>query len=289
MDIDRVRYFLIFAETGSLVKASEVLHVSQPALSKALRLLETEVGMKLVQTEGRGLKLTNEGMSFKLATTNLLNEWTAIPDKVKGMNIHAPTRLGSFEVFTTYFLKKVVDFVELDTLEIHELMPGHLENALANGQVDIGITYAPIPKAGVEFTEIIKIQMGVFGFNKYQKLDFSSLPFVIPLKPAQGIPSKVMGLDGWPDHKYPRNVKFRVTMMESALELCRMGKAVAYLPKFIVDLHNANLRAEFKLHEVSHPLPKNKTLQSVYLIKKSGHKESKLERQLAKAIRSLDA
>lgn len=35
MDIDRVRYFTVFAETGSVVKASEILHISQPALSIA--------------------------------------------------------------------------------------------------------------------------------------------------------------------------------------------------------------------------------------------------------------
>ncbi len=54
MDIDRVRYFNVFAETGSLVKASEILHISQPALSKALRLLAVEVGAKLLESDGRG-------------------------------------------------------------------------------------------------------------------------------------------------------------------------------------------------------------------------------------------
>ena len=65
MDIDRVRYFLTFVDTGSLVKASEVLHVSQPALSKALKVLEVEVGLKLLEADGRGLKLTESGKRFR--------------------------------------------------------------------------------------------------------------------------------------------------------------------------------------------------------------------------------
>jgi DNA-binding transcriptional LysR family regulator len=74
MDIDRIRYFCTFADTGSLVRASELLRVSQPALSKALRLLEAEVGCKLMEPDGRGLRLTESGRQLKAAAHPLLNQ-----------------------------------------------------------------------------------------------------------------------------------------------------------------------------------------------------------------------
>jgi DNA-binding transcriptional LysR family regulator len=288
MDIDRVRYFHVFAETGSLVRASEVLHISQPALSKALRLLEAEVGMELLQPDGRGLKLTDAGRNFQKETSGLLRLWLDLPKKLQDAETWTPTKIGSFEVFTTYFLGHLIKYVELDSLEIHEFGPGRLEQALASEHVDIGITYIPVPRAGVEFTEVTKIKMGVFGRgDDFKALEFSDLPFVTPLLPAGGTPSKVMGLDGWPDHRFERKVNYRVTMMESALELCRKGQCVAYLPEFVVHLHNENVKPECRLHEIKSPLPQKDRLQSVFLVNRKGSQETSLHRQMAKCLRSL--
>lgn len=288
MDIDRVRYFHIFAETGSLVKASEILHISQPALSKALRLLASEVGVELLEPDGRGLKLTQAGKNFHKETTGLLNQWLDIPKKLKDAETWTPTKIGSFEVFTTYFLGHLVKYVELDSLEIHEYGPGQLEQALTSEQVDVGITYIPVPRAGIEFTEVAKIKMGIFGCgDEFKSHDFSELPFVIPLLPAEGTPSKVIGLDGWPDHRFERKVKYRVTMMESAFELCRKKHCVAYLPEFVVQLHNESAKPEYRLYEIKSPLPQKERLQSVFLVSRKGGVESQLHRQIAKCLRSL--
>ena len=288
MDIDRVRYFNVFSEMGSLVRAAEVLHISQPALSKALRLLQSEVGLKLLEPEGRGLRLTEAGREFKRETAPLLSQWLEISAKVRGTTASVPTRIGSFEVFTTYFLGHLMKYISMENMELHELGPGRLEQAIAESQIDIGITYIPIPKSGIEFVEVTKIRMGTFGrVDKFKGTSSESLPFVIPLFPSEGTPSKVMGLDGWPDHKFARLVKFRVTMMESALELCRGGHAVAYLPEFVVDLHNESVRHEQRLKEFESPISRKESLQSVFLVRKQYNKETPLERQIAKCLRSL--
>jgi len=287
MDIDRVRYFHVFAETGSLVKASEVLHISQPALSKALKLLEHEVGVLLIEPDGRGLKLTSNGLKFKQETQLLLQQWMQVPQKLARGQTVEPTRIGSFEVFTTYFLSRLTQFVEMDALELHEYAPGHLEKAIANKSVDIGITYVPIPTANIEFTEVTKIKMGVFGLKKFKNHPLNDLPFAVPLSPIEGTPSKVIGLDGWPDHKYQRNIKYRVTMMESAMELCRLGLAVAYLPTFVAELHNKNSLVDFKLIEHEVPVPQKDRLQSVFLMQDKQNSESALFKKIARALRSL--
>ncbi len=287
MDIDRVRYFNVFAETGSLVKASEILHISQPALSKALRLLETEVGMKLMQADGRGLKLTDAGRRFRNETGPLLSEWLNISKRVRDQETWRPSRLASFEVFTTYFLGHLLKYVDIENLEIYEFGPGRMEQAIAEERVDLAITYAPVPRAGVEFIEVTKIKMGVFGRETHLATPFGDLPFVVPLLPTEGTPSKMIGLDGWPDHLIERKVKYRVTMMESALEICREGHAVAYVPEFVSHLHNKRMLSEFRLNEFKCPVPVKERLQSVFLIRRQGAPETVLERQMAKSLRSL--
>ena len=289
MDIDRVRYFHAFAETGSLVAASEILGISQPALSKAVKLLEQEVGAQLVESDGRGLRLTSTGMLFKQETQGLLRSWLAIPEKLRLGQAATTTRIGSFEVFTTYFLALITKYVELAALELHEYGPGHLEDAIAADRVDLGITYVPIPKAGIEFIEVTKIRMGVFGLKKFQHVKLDALPFAVPLQPAAGTPSKVIGLDGWPDHKFRRLIRYRVSLMESAIELCRQGRCVAYLPEFVVKLHNENVLPEFRLHAHESPVSAQEKRQAVYLVQRKPMAEDRLHRQIAKALRAINA
>jgi DNA-binding transcriptional LysR family regulator len=287
MDIDRVRYFHVFAEMGSLVKASEVLNISQPALSKAFRLLSYEAGVPLLEPDGRGLRLTKAGQNFQKQTATLLKQWLDVPKLLAESKIHSPTKIGSFEVFTTYFLGELTKHIELESLEIHEFGPGRLEDAVAEGIIDIGMTYVPIPKPLVEFVEAVKIKMGVFGLKKYMGVPTEELPFVIPLQPHQGTPSKVMGLDGWPDHKHPRNIKYRVTLMGSALELCRQGDCVAYLPEFVAILHNRSVLPHYRLAELANPISAKERLQSVYLVRHQSAVESKLHNQIGKCLRSI--
>lgn len=287
MDISRVRYFHVFAEVGSLVKAAVILNVSQPALSKSLRVLEGEVGFKLLEADGRGLRLTAEGRAFQKQTAPLLAQWLEVPERLKGDLRPQASRYASFEVFTTYFLGVMMKHVKLESLEVHEFGPGRLEAAVANQQVDVGVTYLPIPKTGVDFVEATKIRMGIFGTAKFKGMPLEKLPFVIPLLPSDGTPSKVLGLDGWPDHKYQRQVNFRVTMMESALELSRHGHCVVYLPEFVARLHNESTIPSCRLIEFDSPIPKKDSLQSVYLVRRPQESETKLERQLARALRSL--
>lgn len=287
MDIDRVRYFQVIAETGSLVKASQILNISQPALSKALRVLESEVGLQLVEAEGRGLRLTEEGRRFQSESKGLLDSWLQLPARLKAGGTPRALRVGTFEVFSTHFLSCLAEFVEVDNLELYEFAPGRLEQALAEGRIDIGITYLPIPKPGVEYFEVTQIRMGLFGLNRFLNRNWEELPFVVPLSPLEGTPSKVMGLDGWPDQKYPRLTKARVTLMESALELCRQGICVGYFPEFVVRLQNLAANSRSQLVELSSPIKVRERLQEVFLIKRVGVSETPTYRRIARALRSL--
>ncbi len=61
MDTKRLGYFVRVAQDGSLTKASGVLRIAQPALSRQIRLLEEELGLSLFERTARGMQLTEEG------------------------------------------------------------------------------------------------------------------------------------------------------------------------------------------------------------------------------------
>ena len=65
MELRHLRYFVAIAEEGNLTQAAERrLHTAQPSLSRQLRDLETELGVKLVIRGPRGVQLTDSGRAF---------------------------------------------------------------------------------------------------------------------------------------------------------------------------------------------------------------------------------
>jgi DNA-binding transcriptional LysR family regulator len=61
MNTRRLEYFLTLSQTGNLRKASEILNVTPPALSKAMKVLEAELDVKLWAAEGRNVTLIAAG------------------------------------------------------------------------------------------------------------------------------------------------------------------------------------------------------------------------------------
>lgn len=287
MDIDRVRYFCVLAKTGSITRASEILRISQPALSKAIKLLEIETGLQLTEREGRGLIITEAGTRFLQTAEPLLNSWLNLSKNIQRSSTTEQFRVGSFEVFTTYFLNPLLKGYPYRSLVLQEFLPGQLELSIEQRRTDVGITYLPIPTPRVVFKEATKITMGVFGLKGAFNTREAEPPFVVPLAPLEGTPSKVVGLDGWPDHKFPRKFAYRVTLMQSAIEICSQGLALAYLPEFVVNLYNQKVTAKYQLVEYPCAVSEKQRKQSVYIIHRHGEKEGPEIRALAKALREL--
>lgn len=293
MDTNRIRYFLSLVRTGSVTKAAELHHISPPALSKAIKVFESELNEKLIVPDGRGILLTDRARALAPALEEIINKLDGIVEKTDltadSSEENKPLRISTFEVFSTHFMERVLSGAfDQRNCHIHELTPGRMEQSVANRDSDFALTYIPIPHPELDHLRVQSIEMGVYGLKgKFNHTPEEERPFVIPTTPVEGSPNKVRGLDGWPDDAFPRLIRYRVGMLETALGVCRRGLAVAYIPKFIAKLHNEVVKPEFALEEKSLPNKFPNRKEYVYLVKRKTDLEDDVAKKLGAALRRL--
>ncbi len=72
MEIRTLRYFLAVAREENMTRAADLLHVTQPTLSKQLKALEEELGKKLFVRHSFSIELTDEGVLLKARAEDLV-------------------------------------------------------------------------------------------------------------------------------------------------------------------------------------------------------------------------
>ncbi|CBW27830.1 putative LysR-family regulatory protein [Halobacteriovorax marinus SJ] len=287
METNRLKQFITLYQTGNMRRASELLGISHSGLSKSLSILQDEFGANLYIPVGRGISFTDEGHALAKRIPAFLDSLDGILNLEKISDVKI-LRIGSFEVFTTYFAKTLAPVFSEYELDFHELVPGRLEKALLNREIDMAITYEPIPYPGIEHLKITEIEMGAYTKKgAFKQEELLSIPFAAPAIPVEGAPTGVKGLDSWPDDKFKREIRYRVDLMETAISMCRNGLCAVFLPKFVASLHNEIVKAEYRLVERELPAKFKKVKRVVYLVKRESTVETKQIKKLARYIRDL--
>jgi DNA-binding transcriptional LysR family regulator len=158
--------FAAVAGHGSVHAAAEALHITGPAVSQHLRKLEREVGSRLVEPDGRGIRLTHAGRLLAASSRDMLeaanraeSDLAAIDDLVAG-----PLRIGAVASALRSLVPRAL--CELTARhprlapEVHDGEAVHMIPALRNGELDVVVleswTHWPTPiPAGVHATEVV--------------------------------------------------------------------------------------------------------------------------------------
>ena len=110
MEIRTLRYFLAVAREENMTRAAEILHVTQPTLSKALKSLEEELGKKLFVRQSFSIRLTEEGVLLRNRAEDLISMADKIEqefislDDISGGELY----LGLAESYQIRFLARVI-------------------------------------------------------------------------------------------------------------------------------------------------------------------------------------
>ncbi len=109
-EIWRIRHFLAVAEFGSVQSAARGLRISQPALSKSLRLLEEHLRTPLFDRSARGVVLTEMGQAFYRRARNIQAEWdgSLIDLNATRDGAQGELRIGVGPTYAVVFMPRVL-------------------------------------------------------------------------------------------------------------------------------------------------------------------------------------
>src|SRR5258708_13110677 len=163
MELRHLRYFIAVAEEGSLLHAAERrLHTAQPSLSRQIRDLELELGVKLLERKARGIELTAAGRIFlDHARLALMQIEVACEAARNTERPHKPGfGLGFLPGQEVIWLSEALRIVreeasDVDVTIMTKSSP-ELANALMQGEIDVPLMRPQPPPARLPSTLLYK-------------------------------------------------------------------------------------------------------------------------------------
>ena len=149
LNYHHLHYFWVVAREGSIVRACEVLHLSQPTISTQLQQLERSLGGELFERKGRGLQLTDLGRTIKRYADEIFTLGNELTEVARGRPA-GPHRLsvGISDVVAKLMVYRLL----LPALKLPESVKlvcreGHLEDLLKGlvaFELDVILSDAPL-------------------------------------------------------------------------------------------------------------------------------------------------
>lgn len=150
MNLHLLRLFTAVVEHGSVGAAARSLGVSQPAVSRAVRELETQTGLALLERSARGIRLTAEGEEVYAHARGVYAAERAVEESIasmKGMQ-KGTLHIGASTTIATYVLPEILSRfsdqhpgIELMLSAVHTRM---LVQMLRRYELDVVLAEAPV-------------------------------------------------------------------------------------------------------------------------------------------------
>jgi LysR family nitrogen assimilation transcriptional regulator len=196
MDFKQLAYFVRVAELGSFTRASIVLDIAQPALSRQVRLLEVELRQNLLMRNGRGVTLTEAGKVLLEHSHGVLYQMERLREElslVRGslagrVAIGLPPTLS--KVLTVPITREFRKVMPDASLSISEGLSTMMQESLLSSRLDIAVLYNASPSPDIDLRplleeELLLVQRQEDATSKKPvKLEeIARFPLIIPSRP----------------------------------------------------------------------------------------------------------
>lgn len=201
MDFKQLRAIVTVAESGSVTRAAQLLHVVQPAISRQITSLERELGVKLFVRTPEGMHPTQEGLTLVARARRILGEIERAraeirPNREQVSGIVTVGILGSVESLLAGDLVSAVTAKHPDIeLRLATAYSGNLQQWLDHGDLDMSLLYNLTTTQSVRVLPLLKDKLWAVaspdaGLTADKPVDLATVfrhPFVMPVAGEHGL------------------------------------------------------------------------------------------------------
>ena len=242
ISLRQIQYFLAAAEAGQFSAAATKVHVTQTAITAAIKELESALGLSLFHRHhASGVSLTVDGQKFLSHAHNIaaaVNSAIHDPGLIR-QNVAGRVRLGAtHSTLGSYLVPAIARFVHAYPqveLEVVELDRVALQKALVRGEVDVGVGWLENLEsiAGLSATTLTRSRRQLWLCANHPLLqkrgirlaDIQPLPYV--LYNQDDTPRNTLLF--WQRAGLEPNIRYRVTALEALRSFVAQGLAVTIL------------------------------------------------------------
>lgn len=200
MEIRVLNYFLMVAREENITHAAELLHITQPTLSRQMIQLEEELGVTLFHRSKHRIILTEDGMLLRRRAEEIvaLTEKTVEDMKHKPSQLTGKISIGSGELKSSQFLAELIAaFHEKHPQVQFEIYSGNSDNIkerIDRGLLDLGLLVEPVDISKYNFARTpFKERWGIY-VNEASELarqdevtpeELAPCPLILPQREIQ--------------------------------------------------------------------------------------------------------
>lgn len=281
VNLELYRVFYTVAKCGSLTKAAEELYISQPAVSQAIKQLESQLGGQLFNRTHKGMELSETGgkqiFSMVEQALKLFDEaeskYAELKDTATGM-----VRICASDTVSTHFLLPYIKAYHEKYPDVNLMLQnctsGETIELLKNKKGDIGFVNLPIDDSDINLSNtVMQLHDTFVASEKFKELADG----VIDLKRLQDYPLLMLELNTATrqaivsfahSHGIHLHPEIELASLELMTELAKSGIGIACIPREFVthELYEEKSLVEIKTNPslptraIGLALPKNESM-----------------------------
>jgi LysR family nitrogen assimilation transcriptional regulator len=162
MDLKQLRAFVTVAETGNVTRASGLLNLVQPAVSRQLRMLEEDLGTELFDRSRHGMQLTAAGKTMLEYARRILNEVARAKAEIQPTDgpVSGIVTIGllasTSDLLSTMLIAAVAERYPHIRLRLTVGYAGHLQGWLEAGDMDAALLYGQKDKPNLQVKALLE-------------------------------------------------------------------------------------------------------------------------------------
>lgn len=279
MTIRHLKTFILVCRLESISKASEQLHVAQPAVSQTISDLENYYGITLFDRINRKLVLTKEGQTLYKKAKEVVQIFDEFEDMAEKKVTHPSLKIGVSLTVASIFLHTIIKELKQKTPNVEFTVQinnaSEIENGIINGEIDYAIIEGLPSNLKLSYEVLAENELTIVAGNHF------IIPKEISLKDLDSYPLLLREVGSYSRNYLFNKLNVSVTPFieansnQTIINNCIEGNGIAILPKILVDKYIS----EGSLKEVK--LSNNKLEAETTLI---WHKNKNFSKDIEKTI-----